>query len=96
MSINAYAAQQAGGKLEPYSYEPGELAAQDAEIAVEYCGICHSDLSMIDNEWGMSEYPLVAGHEVIGRITAVGEQVQGLSVGQKSVSVGTAITGPLS
>ena len=83
MSINAYAAQQAGGKLEPYSYEPGELAAQDVEIAVEYCGICHSDLSMIDNEWGMSEYPLVAGHEVIGRITAVGEQVQGLSVGQK-------------
>ena len=83
MSINAYAAQQAGGKLEPYSYEPGELAAQDVEIAVEYCGICHSDLSMIDNEWGMSEYPLVAGHEVIGRITEVGDQVQGLSVGQK-------------
>ncbi|WP_419148001.1 NADPH-dependent aldehyde reductase Ahr [Pseudoalteromonas 'SMAR'] len=83
MSINAYAAQHAGGKLEPYSYEPGELAVQDVEIAVEYCGICHSDLSMIDNEWGMSEYPLVAGHEVIGRVTQVGEQVQGLSVGQK-------------
>nr|VUD32904.1 alcohol dehydrogenase [Raoultella sp. NCTC 9187] len=52
---------------------------------MEYCGICHSDLSMIDNEWGMSSYPLVAGHEIIGRVAALGSAAQekGLKVGQK-------------
>lgn len=51
------------------------------EIDVLYCGICHSDLSMIDNEWGMSQYPLVAGHEVIGTVTGIGSQVKNLKLG---------------
>ncbi|MCG7546178.1 NAD(P)-dependent alcohol dehydrogenase [Pseudoalteromonas sp. MM17-2] len=82
MTINAYAAMEAGQALEPYQYDPGELAADEVEIAVDHCGICHSDLSMIDNEWGMSEYPLVGGHEVIGRIEKVGRDVSNLEVGQ--------------
>ncbi|MEC4805162.1 MAG: NAD(P)-dependent alcohol dehydrogenase [Jaaginema sp. PMC 1079.18] len=82
MTIKAYAAQEAGGKLEPFEYDPGALGDEQVEIAVEYCGICHSDLSMLDNEWQMSEYPLVPGHEVVGKITAVGDRVQHLQVGQ--------------
>lgn len=80
--IQAYAAHQAGGRLEPFEYDPGELKPDQVEIEVKYCGICHSDLSMIDNEWGMSQYPLVAGHEVVGTINAVGEDVTHLKTGQ--------------
>ncbi|MAD76060.1 MAG: alcohol dehydrogenase [Rheinheimera sp.] len=80
--INAYAAMAAKGKLEPWQYDPGKLGRQEVEIAVDYCGICHSDISMLHNEWGMSSYPLVAGHEVVGRIAAVGSDVTHLKEGQ--------------
>jgi alcohol/geraniol dehydrogenase (NADP+) len=80
--INAYAAIEARGKLVPWQYEPGPLERNDVEIDVDYCGICHSDISMINNEWGMSAYPLVAGHEVAGRIAAIGAGVSQLKVGQ--------------
>ncbi|OZB76057.1 MAG: alcohol dehydrogenase [Halothiobacillus sp. 14-55-98] len=81
--IKAYAAHQAGGELKPFEYDPGELAADQVEINVEHCGICHSDLSMIDNEWGFSNYPLVPGHEVVGIVGAVGTAVHHLKVGQR-------------
>ncbi|MFT6976294.1 MAG: putative zinc-type alcohol dehydrogenase-like protein, partial [Bermanella sp.] len=74
--IKAYAVMEAGGKLEPFEYDPGELDDHDVEIAVDYCGICHSDLSMINNDWGMTTYPFVPGHEVAGRISAVGKHVK--------------------
>lgn len=80
--IKAYAANEAKGKLTPYEYDPGPLGANDVEIEVHYCGICHSDLSMINNEWGMSNYPLVPGHEVAGVIAAVGANVKHLALGQ--------------
>lgn len=81
--IKAYAAQQAGGELTPFEYDPGPLGDHDVEIDVEYCGICHSDLSMLDNEWGMSQYPLVPGHEVAGKIAAVGRHVKQFTVGDR-------------
>ncbi|EHN8827784.1 NAD(P)-dependent alcohol dehydrogenase [Enterobacter bugandensis] len=83
--IKSYAAPQAGAELELYEYDAGELKAEDVEVQVDYCGVCHSDLSMIDNEWGFSSYPLVAGHEVIGRVVALGSAAQdkGLKVGQR-------------
>ncbi len=81
--IHAYAAKEAKGTLQPFEYDPGKLAADEVEIDVAYCGICHSDVSMIDNDWGMSEYPLVPGHEVAGTIAKVGDQVSHLSVGDK-------------
>lgn len=81
--IKAYAAQQPGGELQPFEYDPGPLGDHDVEIDVEYCGICHSDLSMLDNEWGVSQYPLVPGHEVAGKIAAVGRHVQQFSVGDR-------------
>ena len=80
--INAYAAMEAGGKLQAWQYEPAPLGPDEVEIEVDYCGICHSDVSMLDNEWGMSAYPLVAGHEVVGRIGSVGAGVRHLKPGQ--------------
>ncbi|GAA5524702.1 aldehyde reductase Ahr [Microbulbifer aestuariivivens] len=80
--INAYAATEAGGELSPYQYDPGALKPDEVEIDVMYCGLCHSDVSIIDNDWGMSSYPVVPGHEVVGRIGQVGEQVTYLHQGQ--------------
>ncbi len=85
--ITAYAAHEPGGKLERFEYDPGALAPDDVEINVQYCGICHSDLSMLNNDWGMTQYPFVPGHEVVGTIGAVGKDVTMVKVGQ-SVGLG--------
>lgn len=81
--IKAYAALEAGGELQSFEYDPGALGALDVEIDVAYCGICHSDLSMLNNEWGMTSYPFVPGHEIIGSIAAKGEKVTNLHLGQQ-------------
>ena len=80
--IRAYAAAEAGAKLERFEYDPGPLAPDGVEIDVTACGICHSDLSMLNNDWGMTTFPFVPGHEVIGTVAAVGDQVTNLSPGQ--------------
>ena len=80
--IKAYAAHEPKGKLQAFEYDPGALQADEIEIDVQFCGICHSDVSMIDNAWGMTQYPLVAGHEVVGTISQIGKQVKDLEVGQ--------------
>lgn len=80
--IKAYAAFEPKSELRPFEYDPGPLRPNEVEIDVQYCGICHSDLSMIDNEWGMTRYPIVPGHEVVGQIAQVGAQVRQLHVGQ--------------
>ena len=82
-SIKAYAAIAKGKPLQAHEFNPGPLGAEDVEIKVEYCGICHSDLSMLDNEWGLSKYPLVAGHEVVGKVTAIGPQAKRVKVGDR-------------
>lgn len=79
--IRAYAAHEAKGRLTPFEYDPGELKPDQVEIAVIACGVCHSDLSMLNNEWGVSAYPLVPGHEVVGTIAQVGGNVRHLQVG---------------
>jgi len=80
-SINAYAILESGGQFEPYTYDVDDLKNNEVEIDVIHCGICHSDLSMVQNEWGISKYPLVAGHEIIGRVSAKGTDVHGLEPG---------------
>ncbi|OQP46281.1 alcohol dehydrogenase [Niastella yeongjuensis] len=87
--VQAWAAQTAHGKLEPFQYEPGPLGPEEVDIAVEYCGICHSDLSMLHNDWGITTYPFVPGHEAIGKVVALGEvaKEKGLTIGQR-VGVG--------
>lgn len=82
MTIKAYAALTLGGKLEPFEYDLGKLGADQVEIDISSCGVCHSDLSMLNNAWQMSEYPLVPGHEIVGKIGAVGERVANLKPGQ--------------
>ena len=64
--IKAYAAMSAGNALELFEYEAKPLQPSEVNIKVETCGICHSDISAIDNSWGKSKYPMVAGHEIIG------------------------------
>ena len=80
--IKAYAALEPGKELVPFEYDPGELRDHEVEIDVHYCGICHSDLSVIDNDWEMTQYPVVPGHEVVGTIARAGEHVKHLTVGQ--------------
>ncbi|WP_343221741.1 NADPH-dependent aldehyde reductase Ahr [Persicirhabdus sediminis] len=79
--IKAYAAHEAGAELKPFEYDPGELGAEQVEIDVMYCGLCHSDLSVINDEWALTTYPVVPGHEVVGRISQLGENVSGLQKG---------------
>lgn len=81
--FNAYAATTARGPLQPFSFDPGEIGPEEVEIKVTHCGLCHSDLSMLDNEWGMSNYPFVPGHEATGKIVALGEAAKGLKIGQR-------------
>ena len=72
MKIKAGAAKGPNQKLEPFEYDPGPLSADDVEVTVENSGLCHSDVSVINNEWGFTKYPVVPGHEVIGRVFALG------------------------
>jgi uncharacterized zinc-type alcohol dehydrogenase-like protein len=85
--IQGYAATEAGGTLKPFAYDPGPLGDDQVEIKVEYCGLCHSDLSMLDNDWGFTQYPFVPGHEIVGTVEALGAHVHGITVGQR-VGVG--------
>ncbi|MGB5227359.1 MAG: NAD(P)-dependent alcohol dehydrogenase [Eudoraea sp.] len=80
-TVKAYASNDAGGKLIPFQYELTELGTDQVDIKVHYCGICHSDLSMLNNEWGMTQYPFVPGHEIVGEVIAVGSDVKNLEPG---------------
>ncbi len=81
MTVHAYAAHNVGEELQPFTYDLPELDHEHVDIKVHYCGLCHSDLSMLDNEWGMTQFPFVGGHEVVGEVTAVGKEVKNLKVG---------------
>ena len=87
MKIHAFAAKAPKGKLEPFAYEAGPLKANEVDIEVTHCGICHSDVHMIDNDWRMASFPLVPGHDVIGRVAEAGSAVQHLKKGDR-VGVG--------
>ncbi len=82
-TIKGFAAHEAGGKLLPFSYPTPELGAWDIEVEITHCGICHSDLHLILNDWGESRYPFIPGHEIIGHIKNKGPLVQELEVGQR-------------
>jgi uncharacterized zinc-type alcohol dehydrogenase-like protein len=81
--IKGYAVHAAGAELLPFKYDSGELKPHDVEVSITHCGVCHSDASLIDNDWGMSQYPFIPGHEIIGTIAAVGSEVQGFVVGDR-------------
>jgi uncharacterized zinc-type alcohol dehydrogenase-like protein len=83
MKISAMAAENRGAHLKPWTYETDALGSHDALVKVIACGICHSDIHMIDNDWMQSRYPLVPGHEVVGEVTAVGASVTHLRHGDR-------------
>ena len=85
--IHGFGVHAAGAELLPFKYEPGELRPQDIELKISHCGVCHSDVSLIDNDWGLSQYPFIPGHEIIGTVAAIGSLVQGFTVGDR-VGVG--------
>ncbi len=85
--IHGLAVHAAGAHLLPYKYDPGELQANEVEIKISHCGVCHSDVHLIDNDWGFSKYPFIPGHEIVGAVVAVGSGVLDRKVGER-VGVG--------
>lgn len=83
IEIRGLAVHAAGAQLVPYRYEPGELKANEVEVRISHCGVCHSDIHLIDNDWGFSRYPFIPGHEIVGEVTAVGSEVRDRAVGER-------------
>lgn len=85
--FHAYAALTPGAPLVPFQFDPGPLAPDQVEVEIIACGICHSDLHMLSNDWGSTKWPFVPGHEGVGKIIAVGDRVTSRTVGQ-TVGIG--------
>jgi alcohol/geraniol dehydrogenase (NADP+) len=85
--IHGLAVHAAGAHLLPYKFDPGELQPNEVEIKISHCGVCHSDIALIDNDWGISKYPFIPGHEIVGTVVAVGSSVRDREVGER-VGVG--------
>jgi uncharacterized zinc-type alcohol dehydrogenase-like protein len=81
MKSFGYAAQDKTSALGPFSFERREPGPKDVVVAIDYCGICHSDIHQVRDEWGGSIYPMVPGHEIVGHVTAVGSDVEKFKVG---------------
>lgn len=81
MKTRAYAAVAADRPLEPWSFERRDVGPHDVLIEVAYCGICHSDIHQARGEWKNSTFPMVPGHEIVGRVARVGERVTKVKVG---------------
>ena len=77
----AYAALSAKSPLVPFQFSRRELGDKDVSIAIDYCGICHTDLHQMRNDWGGATFPMVPGHEIVGRVTQVGRKARKLKIG---------------
>ncbi len=84
LACTGYAAQSSTSPLAPFSFERRDPGPRDIQVAIEFCGVCHSDLHMARNEWGNSVYPMVPGHEIVGRVTKVGAEVTKLREGDRA------------
>jgi alcohol dehydrogenase (NADP+) len=81
ISSKGYAAQSAQSVLAPFNFQRREVGPYDILIDILFCGVCHSDLHQVRDEWGGAIYPMVPGHEIVGKITKVGDQVKNFNVG---------------
>ena len=81
--FHGFAAHAAGAELLPYKYDPGDIGHYDVAVSITHCGVCHSDLHLIDNDWGSSKYPFVPGHEIVGSIVQVGSAVRDRKIGER-------------
>lgn len=85
-----YATQSPKDSLKPFSFSRRELREKDVFIEIQFCGICHSDLHQVRNDWNNSIYPMVPGHEIIGKVTKIGSAVTKFQVGDM-VGVGCLV-----
>ena len=85
--VNGYGPKKAKSQLQPHSYQLNKLAPKDVVVEISHCGVCYSDIHLIDNDWGISNYPFIPGHEIVGSVTQKGSQVKNLKIGQR-VGVG--------
>jgi uncharacterized zinc-type alcohol dehydrogenase-like protein len=85
--IHGLAVHAAGAELLSYKYDAGELQPHEVEIKISHCGVCHSDVNLIDNDWGISKYPFIPGHEIVGTVVALGSEVKDRAMGER-VGVG--------
>jgi len=83
VEIHGLAVHAAGAQLVAYKYDPGELKANEVEVRISHCGVCHSDIHLIDNDWGISKYPFIPGHEIVGTVSAIGTDVRDRKVGER-------------
>lgn len=90
MPTNAYAALSASTPMVPYSITRREPGPRDVAVEITHCGVCHSDLHFARNEWNMTQFPCVPGHEIVGKVTRVGRDVTRFAVGQR-VAVGCLV-----
>jgi uncharacterized zinc-type alcohol dehydrogenase-like protein len=90
MTTRGYAALNAEAELAPYQFERRALRADDVNIKILYCGVCHSDMHTAHNDWKSAIYPVIPGHEIVGEITGIGAEVTGFAVGDK-VAVGCLV-----
>jgi uncharacterized zinc-type alcohol dehydrogenase-like protein len=90
MVTKAYAASSATSGVGPYEIERRSLRFDDVAIEIDYCGVCHTDIHFVENDLGVTVYPVVPGHEIIGRVTAVGRDVKSYNVGD-TVGVGCMV-----
>ena len=81
IATKSYAAQSATSPLSPFNFQRREVGPHDVLIDIKFCGVCHSDLHQVRDEWGGSIYPMVPGHEIVGKISKVGEKVKKFRVG---------------
>src|SRR5438034_10420482 len=81
ISVKGYAAQSDVSPLAPFDFERRDLRPKDVLIDILYCGICHSDLHLVRNEWGRSIYPMVPGHEIVGRVNKAGKKAKRFKIG---------------
>jgi uncharacterized zinc-type alcohol dehydrogenase-like protein len=81
MNTKAYAVYNSNEPLKPFDFDRREVGPKDVQIKIDYCGVCHSDIHMAHNDWGMTEYPIVVGHEIIGHVISTGSEVSKLNVG---------------
>ena len=81
IKTNGYAAPTAGAALEPFAFDRRDVGPRDVLIDIQFCGVCHSDIHQVRDEWGGSIYPMVPGHEIVGRVARVGAEVSKFSEG---------------
>ena len=90
INTKGYAAQKAGTPLAPWNFQRRELKPFDVQLDILYCGVCHSDLHQIRDEWGNGTFPMVPGHEIIGKVSKIGNKVHKFKVGEM-VGVGCLV-----